>query len=189
VSAAERLFATHGFSTGSMPMIAEASGITAGAIYKHFDSKADLFFEVVRRAVRATSVAAAVESPSNSTDLAGLVANHTSRRLRLLRKLAVEVHYASARHPDVRRLLRKSLDLQIRQIGEYLATGQHSGKFDPAADPELLACTVLVFIMGLMHMETLLPQLVDDPKWRNFVQDRVAALVGMPLDSGLRQYR
>src|SRR5271170_585848 len=52
LTAAERLFAEHGFSSVSMPRIAKASGITAGAIYKHFDSKSDLFFEVVRRAVQ-----------------------------------------------------------------------------------------------------------------------------------------
>ena len=52
--AAERLFAERGFSSVSMPAIAEASGITAGAIYKHFDSKSDLFFEVVQRTVQST---------------------------------------------------------------------------------------------------------------------------------------
>ena len=38
----------------------------------------------------------------------------------------------------------------------------------------------MVFIMGLMHMETLLPQLVGDTKWQEFVQDRIGALMGMP---------
>jgi hypothetical protein len=31
-----------------------------------------------------------------------------------------------------------------------------------------------------MHMEPLLPQLVGDTKWDEFVQDRVTALMGMP---------
>ena len=104
----------------------------------------------------------------------------------MLRQLAVEVHYASVKHPEVRRLLRRSLDLQIQQIGDYLAAGQQAGKLDPAVDAELLASAVLVFIMGLMHMETLVPQLVGDTRWRDFVRNRVATLlVGVPgPDSG-----
>ena len=43
----------------------------------------------------------------------------------------------------------------------------------------MLASTVMVFIMGLMHMETLLPHRVGDPEWNGFVQDRVRALMAM----------
>src|SRR5438876_8044473 len=49
--AATRFFAEQGFASTSMPTIAKASGVTAGAIYRHFDSKADLLFEVTRRAI------------------------------------------------------------------------------------------------------------------------------------------
>jgi hypothetical protein len=59
---------------------------------------------------------------------------------------------------------------------------QRAGKLDQAIDPQLVARVVLVFVMGLMHMETLLPQLIGDAKWHDFVQDRVAALIGA-LDS------
>ncbi len=179
LTSAERLFAQRGFNSVTMPMIAHASGITAGAIYKHFDGKADLFFEVVRRAVQASSVSAAVGSPSDVMSLPRIVGSYTTCGLRLLRQLAVEVHYASVKHPEVRRLLRRSLDLQIKEIGDYLASGQQAGKLDQAVDAELLACAVLVFIMGLMHMETLVPQFVGDTRWRDFVRNRVAALVGV----------
>src|SRR5215472_6615915 len=37
LEAAARLFAEMGFENASMPVIAKASGITAGAIYKHFE--------------------------------------------------------------------------------------------------------------------------------------------------------
>jgi len=163
-----------------MPMIAQASGITAGAIYKHFDSKADLFFEIVRRAVQSTSATAAVGRTCDTTSLPSIVANYTTREQKLLRQLAVEVHYASAKHREVHRLLRRSLDRQIQEIRDYLAAGQQAGKLDSGVDAELLACAVLVFIMGLMHLETLVPRLVGDIKWRNFVRNRVATLVGLP---------
>jgi AcrR family transcriptional regulator len=162
-----------------MPRIAKASGITAGAIYKHFDSKADLFFEVVRLTVQSVPApAAAVGSESVAPLLAGIVAMYTTHRLKRLRQLAVEIHSASVKHPRVRRLLRQSLDASIRQICEGVAGAQQAGKLDPAVDPELLASSLMVFVMGLMHMETLLPKLVGDPKWHDFVENRVLALTG-----------
>src|SRR5438270_11686282 len=88
---AERLFAQRGFSSVTMPMIAHESGITAGAIYKHFDSKADLFFEVVRRAVQATSVVTVGRGPSRGNVLASILASYSSLIVTFIRKLIVEV--------------------------------------------------------------------------------------------------
>ena len=157
-------------------MIAAASGITAGAIYKHFESKEDLFFEVVVRAVQ--TVATTTErSADGATELPRIVAAYTTQPFRLLRRFAVEIHYASAKHSRVRRLLRKALDGNIEQIRESIVGAQRAGALEPA-DSELLACAVMVFVMGLMHMETLLPHLVDDPNWRHFVEKRVDALLG-----------
>src|ERR1700678_818788 len=111
---AEELFAKRGFNGVTMPAIAEASGITAGAIYPHFDSKAELFFQVVRRAVEAAPI-----SPEAS--LPQVVAAYTTRRQRRVRQMSVEVHYAAARDPAVGRLLRGAVDRQIRGIADNLA--------------------------------------------------------------------
>src|SRR5579871_6565096 len=78
VAAAERLFAERGYGDVSMPEIARASGVTAGAIYKHFEGKADLFFEVVRRAVVSTPGAPSAIS-ADARGLASLVGRYTAR--------------------------------------------------------------------------------------------------------------
>jgi len=176
--AAERLFADHGFDGVSMPMIAAASGITAGAIYKHFDGKADLFFEVVRRVVQSTPTPSPEDAPGAMT-LPRIVAMYTSPEFKRLRQLAVEIHYASAKHPKVRRLLRRSLDGNIAQIRDGVAALQRGGDLDSAINAELLAPMILVLIMGLAHMDTIAPQLVGDARWRNFIEERVAALMGV----------
>ena len=178
LTSAERLFAEHGFDGVTMPMVAAASAITAGAIYKHFDSKSDLFFRVVQRVVQSAAVPAA-DSESDATLLPRIVANYTTQGLKLLRQLAVEIHYASVKHAKVRQVLRSSLDRNIEQICDGVVAMQRAGKLDPSLDPRFMACGVMVFVMGLMHMETLLPQLVDDARWHGFVQERVAALMGI----------
>lgn len=176
-ASAERLFAERGFSDVTMPMIAEASGITAGAIYKHYPGKADLFFEVMQRALQSTQFPAAASGSPNEA-LRGIVANFTTRRFKLFRQLAVEVHAAATKDPKVRSLLRRSLDANSGQIRDGIAAGQRTGELDPADDPEFLAWTVIVFVMGLMHLETLAPHLVGDTRWHGFVRDRVAVLIG-----------
>ncbi|HLK26679.1 MAG TPA: TetR family transcriptional regulator [Caulobacteraceae bacterium] len=171
LAAAERLFAAQGFAGVSMPQIAQASGITAGAIYKHFASKADLFFQVVTRAVQ--------EAPVGSEpSLPAAVAAYTTRRLRQVRQMAVEVHYAAAKDADVRRLLRASLDRQISDIAAGLSAAQAAGDVAGDDDPALVASAIMVFIMGLMHLETLKPSLIGDAAWAAFVKGRAEALLG-----------
>jgi len=171
---AERLFAERGFAGVSMPAIAEAAGITPGAIYKHFDGKAELFFHVIRRTVEATP------QPTTEASLPAAVAAYAAKPLKRLRQMAVEVHYAAAKDPQVRRLLRRSLDANIAAMADGLAGARAVGALDTDADPRLLATAVMVFIMGQMHLETLAPQLVGDPAWRALVEDRIAAMVGLP---------
>ena len=178
LAAAERLFAEHGYRSVSMPKIAKASGITAGAIYKHFKSKEDLFFEAVaERSIQAVQVPS--DGPSDAVEeLARIVASYTERPLKLFRQLAVEVHSASVHNAKVRRLLNQSLDRNIAQIREAIVGAQRIGRIDPSAEPDFLARTLMVFIMGLMHMETLFPKFVGDRAWDSFVRRRVVALLG-----------
>jgi len=48
---AERLFEAHGVSRTSLHDIAQAAGLTRGAIYWHFDDKADLFNAMMERVI------------------------------------------------------------------------------------------------------------------------------------------
>ena len=177
LSAAERLFAEQGYNGVSMPQIAKASGITPGAIYRHFESKEDLFFEAVaERAVQALHVA---EERAGETSLPRTVAAYTTGRLKLLRQLAIEIHAASVHNAKVRRLLTRSLERNIGDLREAITAAQNAGRIDKRQDATALARAVMVFIMGLMHMDTLLPTLVDDAAWSRTVEDRVAALIGL----------
>ncbi|MBV8682885.1 MAG: TetR/AcrR family transcriptional regulator [Caulobacteraceae bacterium] len=178
LAAAERLFAERGYDGVSMPAIAEASDITAGAIYRHFTSKAALFFEVVRRAVEETPRPAS-GAHAGIAGLPAAVASYSAKTSKRLRQMAVETHYAAARDADVRRFLRRSLDHDIAGLAQGFAAAQAAGEAQPGLDPKLLANAVMVFIMGQMHLETLAPQLVGDPAWQKFVSGRVAALLGL----------
>ncbi len=174
--AAERLFAEQGYANVSMPTIAAASGITAGAIYKHFEGKEELFFHVVHRAVR--EVHAVQAAGDGNVSLAQLIAAYTTERMKRARQLAVEMHYASAKHPKIRRLLRRSLEQNIVDIARDIRSAQAGGQLDSRIDPVMQASAVMTFLMGLMHMETLIPEKVGDKEWHDFVEKHIAALLG-----------
>jgi AcrR family transcriptional regulator len=177
LAAAERLFAERGFERVSMPAIAKASGVTAGAIYKHFESKADLLFEVVRSALSSVHLYSA---PGSEVDLLlRQVAIYTERETRPLRQLSLEIHSASRKHPRVRSILRRALEINIQQLRRTIEPAQRAGKIDPDLDADFLANAVIVFMMGLAHMETIAPHLVGNPGWYRFVEDRITVLLGI----------
>ena len=178
VLAAQRLFAERGYFNVSMPTIARASGITAGAIYRHFEGKEDLFFEAVARRAIAAAEMSDAGSGDPAIDLPQVVAGYTSARLKLLRQLAVEVHAASVHNAKVRRLLNQALSGNFEQLRTRIVAGRALGTLDSSTNADLLARAVMVFVMGLMHMETLLPDLIDDPTWHDFVEARIGGLLG-----------
>ncbi|MCL2429350.1 MAG: TetR/AcrR family transcriptional regulator [Alphaproteobacteria bacterium] len=177
VGAAERLFAERGFSGVSMSAIAAAAGITAGAIYKHFQGKEELFFAVVRRAVEAAGASYEAEGRNGPAALASIVAVYTTPRLQRVRQLAVEIHYAAAQNAKVRRLLRSAVDRQVGDMAQWIAGAQRAGEIDAALDPQLAASSIMTLIMGLMHAETLTPQLVGEAAWRDCIATSVERLL------------
>jgi AcrR family transcriptional regulator len=179
LSAAAQLFAEQGFTRASMPAIASLSGITAGAIYRHFESKAELLLEVVKRALRVLPLS--LEGGNGENDAAVLpevAARLTDPALKLLRQLSLEVHAAACRDPEVRKLLVEYDETAMRRIRALIETAQQARKRRVTHEAEFTARVLTVFLMGLNHMDTLHPHLVGDRAWREFVASHVAALVG-----------
>src|SRR5437867_2793275 len=180
LTAAARLFAEHGFARASMPATAARGGITAGAIYRHFASKAELLLEVVKHALQ--TLPFSFEQSNGEQDAAVLpevAARLTDPALKLLRQLSLEVHAAARRDKAVRKLLVAYDETAIRRIRDLIETAQPASNRDAPRDPEFTARALTVFLMGLNHMDTLHPHLVSDQSWREFVASHVAALIGL----------
>lgn len=180
LASATRLFAEQGFDGASMPAIAKASGITAGAIYKHFESKGDLLLEVVMRSFLSSPMFAnRSERGNDATALAHLAAAYTEPSMKLVRQLSIEVHQAVNRDEKVKQVLSLSNRAAIDQISTGVTKAQREGKIDPKLNPEFVARVFCIFIMGLVHMDTLLPELVGDNGWHEFVRERSETLLGV----------
>jgi AcrR family transcriptional regulator len=178
LASAARLFAENGFEGSSMPAIAKASGITAGAIYKHFKSKGELLLEVVKRSFESTPLFMQNSAAATAAALPRLASVYTEPELKLVRQLSIEVHSAASRDSEVSRVLALSDEAAMQYISDAIALAQREGKLDPKLNPEFAARMFCVFVMGLLHMDTLLPNLTGDKSWRDFVHERISTLIG-----------
>jgi AcrR family transcriptional regulator len=178
LKSAATLFAEHGFEGSSMPAIARTSGITAGAIYKHFRSKGELLLEVVKRSFESTPLFIQNSATGAATELPRLASVYTEPELKLVRQLSIEVHSAAAKDREIRRVLALSDEAAMRHIGNAISIAQRDGMLDPKINPDFSARLFCVFVMGLLHMDTLLPNLIGDKSWRDFVHERISTLIG-----------
>ncbi len=180
VKSATHLFATLGFAHTSMPAIAKRSGITPGAIYRHFESKAELLIAVVRYALETLPTSVRMLEPAriDASELPEFAANYTSPGHKLIRQLSLEIHAAGSREQNVMKLLAKVNEEATQATCRSIAAAQDAGLFDPALNADFTARFFLVMIMGLSHMDTLEPQLIGDSAWHDFVLGRISALLG-----------
>ena len=179
VEAAAELFAELGYEGASIQSIAAAADLTSGTIYRHFDSKAALLLEVVRRAVHGIPLSDRLndESCAEPADLARLVSVYADPSLRRTRRLAIEIHAAASRDPNARAQLlifnQKMYSSIVRKIDGCKRAGLISEDLDAKHTTSLL----LVMIMGLAHLETLEPDLVGDRVWTRFLESSVHAVL------------
>ena len=179
LASAARLFAEHGFEGSSMPAIAKASGITAGAIYKHFRSKGELLLEVVRRSFESTPLFIRNGASGTAAALPRLAAVYTEPALKLVRQLSIEVHSAASKDAEIRKLLARSNAVLIQHVRDTITMAQREGQIETELNPDFAARLFCIFVMGLLHMDTLLPNMIGDKPWRDFVRERVATLIGL----------
>ncbi len=84
VDAARHLVEEGGYAAASVQAVADGAGVSAGALYRHFSSKAELFVEVFRDAAK-RDLAAVDEAAAAGGCIARLeaaVASHARRALR-----------------------------------------------------------------------------------------------------------
>lgn len=116
VAAAIDVFGEDGFSGAGITDIAARAGISGPAVYKHFDSKADLLIQAARQSLagvaRAATTAAATPTETAHRWLAPDFAP--------TRRLLLELHLAAGRHEELLELL---AEWHIEQAAAWQARG------------------------------------------------------------------
>jgi AcrR family transcriptional regulator len=132
-----------GYGAASVAVISERAGVAAGALYRHFPSKAELFVELFRRAAEQeleAMHAAAAGQETNLEKLEAVLRTYASRALAARRITWALVYEPLDPLVDVERLTyrRRYREEMAGLIGEAVAAGEI-----PAQNADLSAAAVV----------------------------------------------
>ncbi|MGH7893058.1 MAG: TetR/AcrR family transcriptional regulator [Candidatus Binatia bacterium] len=147
VRAAREVLERGGYATASVIAIAEQAGVSAGALYRHFPSKAELFVEVLRAAGEgelAAMRAAATQAESFMGRLEAVVATYARRALHNRRLAWALVYEPVDPLVDAERLVYRRN--YCRSMAALLRAGIAAGEF-PKENADLTAAA-LVGVIG-----------------------------------------
>jgi AcrR family transcriptional regulator len=145
LAAAQELIEEGGYSAASVAAIAERAGVAAGTLYRHFESKQELFVEVFRavcareeRAMRAASAQLAGEPAAGR--LEGVLGTFAERALRNPRLAWALIAEPVDPLVDAERLAYRERYAEV--IAEALRTGIEAGQL-PEQNVELTAAALV----------------------------------------------
>jgi AcrR family transcriptional regulator len=142
-------FARRGFDGTRVADIAAAAGVSNGALYAHFGSKADLLVAALRAHGRPSLQELFAADPDRSVAEVLLeIGRELPRGPDALGYLIVEGLAAARRDADVARPLRHYLAERAGYLTDLMRVAQAAGEIDPALSPEALAHFCLVLSMG-----------------------------------------
>ena len=109
LDAAELLFEAHGVSRTSLHHIAEAAGVTRGAIYWHFEDKADLFNAMMERVTLPMEAALRARAEPRQAD-----------PIETIRRSFIDALRATVTDPQARRVFEIAIH-KVEYVGELVA--------------------------------------------------------------------
>lgn len=163
--AAADVFAERGYDGTRVADIAAAAGVSNGALYAHFGSKAELLVAALRaHARRMLEELLAADPDRPATELLLTIGRALPRKREPSGYLIVEALVAARRDHEVAASTRGYVDERAEWIAGLVRSAQRDGEVDPALSPEALAhfCFSLAIGTALVPPDL---HAVDDAEW------------------------
>lgn len=177
LDAAEAAFAGEGFGGASLDRIAEAAGLTRGAIYSNFRDKADLFAAVLDRRLerRTAEVADAIGGAEHPAQLIDMLrsprwADDRDAETARWSMLYDEYRLFALRHPPALALLAKHERLERDRYVDAIRHFTSQLGSAPAVDERLAAAMLLALDHGLYRQHRIDPDDVSRQAFANAVE-------------------
>ncbi|SEF93162.1 DNA-binding transcriptional regulator, AcrR family [Nonomuraea solani] len=174
--AAAEVFAARGYDGTRVADIAVAAGVSNGALYAHFGSKADLLVAALREHGRrplADVVAAGPDLPV--PDLLLAIGRWLPHRNAARNDVIVEAMVAARRDEDVALAMRDYAAERAGWLADLARVAQDGGELDPRVSPDALAHFCLLLSVGSALISPAL-HAVDDEEWGALLARVVGAL-------------
>lgn len=158
-------FAELGYQSATNKDIADAAGITTGAIYHHFGSKRDLYtavFEHVESTVYARYRAVLVPGATVAENFASLLdeAVRIYEDDATIAQFFIEVQTEAMRNEELAVLATQQARSTIKLIAPVVATGHQAGEFHPDIDQRAVVYAMMSIMTGVARFSAGL----DDPR-------------------------
>jgi AcrR family transcriptional regulator len=174
--AAADVFAERGYDGTRVADIAAAAGVSNGALYAHFASKAELLVDALRTHGRRELGDMFAADPSRSiTELLLVIGRRLPRRPDARGFLLVEALVAARRDEDVARPMRDYIGERADWLADLMRVAQAGEELAPELSANALAHFCLALAMG---SALITPDLhaVDDDDWAALLTRVVAGL-------------
>jgi len=183
--AAATVFAERGYDGTRVADIAAAAGVSNGALYAHFDSKAELLVQALRTHGRRLLAELFAADPDRSITELLLVIGRSLPRGRDNGDLIIEGLVAARRDQDVAEPMRDYMGERADWLAGLMRIAQAGAELDSALSPDALAHFCLLLAMG-SALVTEEMHAVDDAEWMALLSRVVTALApprsGKPIE-------
>ncbi len=185
LKAAQECFGRRGYALATNSEIAERAGVTAGAIYKHFDSKLDLFVAALAAAAeviipRFAEAAAGGGSIQEKVEAIFRTSSATFKEDPALTTFLSALPIEVGRHEEIADAIRLS--------GEEILSHFHGlfggEKVDEAFDPELLPVHVVYMFMASLMGLSQFSLAAGDVEMGDLIEPFLALIEGRVFPDG-----
>ncbi|MCP9951202.1 TetR/AcrR family transcriptional regulator [Actinomadura madurae] len=175
LSAAADAFAQRGYDGTRVADIARAAGVSNGALYAHFGSKAELLVAALRvHGKRLLAELFAADPDRPVIDLLLTIGRGLPHRQEPRAHLVVEALAAARRDEDVARPMRDYVGERAGWLAGLMDIAQAGDEIDPALSPNALAHFCLLLALGAALVPADMHE-VGDEEWAALLTRVVAA--------------
>jgi AcrR family transcriptional regulator len=177
VAAAAEVFAERGVDGTRVAEVARRAGVTTGAIYAHFGTKAELLSEAIR-AHGSPELARLLAGDDVDVVAALRAAGHSLHHTeRAQRALAAEAIATARRDPAMAKEIASGIATREAVLARALRRARAAGRVDATLDPAAIARLATLLALGSLTAGALGLDNPDDDGW--------AAVVDRVIDSML----
>lgn len=167
IASAAKVFAERGYAGARVNEIARDAGLTTGAIYAHYATKADLLCDAIR-SHGADPLAGLTdpERPAGSvSEILREIGESLARRPAHDGALLMEAAVAARRDREVAELLHRNVVDKESLIAALLRAAQEAGDIDPTIPPDAAARFCMTLAMGSLVVTALGLPPTDPDDW------------------------
>lgn len=176
LNAAARIFAARGYDGASISEISSEAGLTSGAVYAHFASKAELFVATLRAFGERDLDALLGAGDSNLRDGLISVGSTFDRREPTEESLLITAIVAARRHPEVGELIVGQMAERERMFRDLVRSAQAAGTLGRGATPAAVSRLSLVIALGSLVVGAMGLEAVGHDEWVALISRLVDSL-------------